>query len=671
LARFPFLTQNLNSATIMNSLPALSFRTWPSSSRLVVAAGMLFAFGNAAIIAAPPTVTASLNRAEGTVRISLAGTPGVSYVVEASKNLQQWLPVTTSAAADGSLELVEPVTATSAQRFYRGREAGTNVIVGPLANTNVSLTTLIQTNGGSAVLYGSDGARYVLEFSPGTLLEPTLVSLTAVTNVAGLPFARGIIGAVRVDMNGVNLWGAASLRIIPSTNVPARQIVSFTANADGSRFRLAPDWVTTNGVIIPVVASGLYGSAQATAAELAGVTPLVAAPLNEGRLAAAAAGCFPLEAAEAADRDHDLSLQSDHLSAQLALILANTRQAQLDGSFEDRFDRTIVADVFEESACLFVENVRANLAAAQQNCALARVVLSHLLRVERQRQLLGLPANPECDSSLSSVPICAMMQNCLSEIEECCSSGGRGPARIVEILTLSRQDQLLGQSCLSQGEIDDAITACSPGLWSGTLILNLSGDQTETQTYVNGSTVEERRVSTRFMGSVTESEEMFFGPITQVTLQIRGQIHHSDVDITTTRVSNRCGGNLSIDRSEAVVSAPAFFLVIFQFSSNAPISILISNPPDPVTDDISTGEETDSVYWRNNIERVPGQCSVDTYSNAIKDVYLHSAPAFFGAGAPASPDGNAVAGSGEPDVSFLGIDNATARYNWNFTRRTQ
>jgi hypothetical protein len=200
----------------MNSLPDLSFCTWPSSARLIVAAGMLFGFSNAAITATPPTVTASLNRAEGTVRISLTGTPGVSYVVEASKNLQQWLPVTTSAAANGSLELVEPVTATSAQRFYRGREAGTNVIVGPLANTNVSLTTLIQTNGGSAVLYGSDGARYVLEFSPGTLLEPTLVSLTAVTNVAGLPFASGIIGAVRVDMNGVNLWGAASLRIIPS-----------------------------------------------------------------------------------------------------------------------------------------------------------------------------------------------------------------------------------------------------------------------------------------------------------------------------------------------------------------------------------------------------------------------------------------------------------------------
>jgi hypothetical protein len=188
---------------------------------------------------------------------------------------------------------------------------------------------------------------------------------------------------------------------------------------------------------------------------------------------------------------------------------------------------------------------------------------------------------------------------------------------------------------------------------------------------VNGSTVEERRVSTRFMGSVTESRELDFGFITQVELQIRGQIHHSDVDITTTRVSNDCGENLSIDRGEAVVSAPAFFLVIFQLSSNAPVSIQIANLPDPVTGDLSIGEETDSVYWRNNIERVPGQCSVDTYSNAIKDEYLHSAPAFFGLGDPPSPDGNAVAGSGEPDVSFFGIDNATARYNWDFTRRTQ
>jgi hypothetical protein len=632
---------------------------------------MLFASSDAAFAATPPTVSASVNRADGTVLVHLAGTPGVSYVIEASKNLQQWLPVTTSVAADGSLAVVEPFAVAGAHRFYRGREAGTDVVVHPLVNTNVSLTTLIQTNGGSAVLYGSDGARYVLEFSPGTLLEPTLVSLTVVTNVAGLPFARGILGAVRVEVNSLNLWGAASLRIIPSTNVPAREIVSFTANADGSRFRLAPDWVTTNGVIIPVSGSGLYGSAQATAAELAGVGQLVAAPLSEVRFASAAAGCFPLEAAEAADRDRDLSLQSDQHSVQLALILANSRQAQLDGSFEDRFDRTLIADVFEDSACLFVENVRANLGAAQQNCALARVVLSHLLRVERQRQLLGLPANAACESSLSSVPICAMMQNCLNEIEECCQSGGRGPARIVEILSLSRQDQLLGQSCLSQGDIDDAITECSPGLWSGTLILNLSGDQTETQTYVNGSTVEERRVSTRFVGTVTESRELDFGFTTQVELQIHGQIHHSEVDITTTRVSNDCGESLYIDRSDTVVSAPSFFLVIFQISSNAPVGIQIGNFPDPVSGNFSIGEETDSLFERRAIEPVPGQCRVDTYSNSNQQLYQHAAPAFFGLGGPPSPDGNTVTGSGEPDVNFFGIDNATARYNWNFTRRTQ
>jgi hypothetical protein len=378
-----------------------------------------------------------------------------------------------------------------------------------------------------------------------------------------------------------------------------------------------------------------------------------------------------LEAAEAADRDRDLSLQSDQLSAELALILATTRQAQLDGSFEDRFDRTLVADAFEDSACLFVENLRANLGAAQQNCALAKVVLAHLLRVERQRQLLGLPANAECESSLSSVPICAMMQNCLNEIEQCCQSGSRGPARVVEILTLSRQDQLLGQSCLSQGEIDNAITACSPGLWTGTLILNLSGDQTETQTYVNVSTVEERRVSTRFTGSVIESQELFFGPVTQVQLQIQGQIHHSEVDITTTRVSNHCGGNLSIDRSDTVVSAPAFFIVTLQISSNAPVSIFIGNYPFPESNNFPIGEETNSNFRQNNIEQIPGQCRVDTYSNSNRQLCLHAAPGFLGSSGPPSPDGNTVAGSGEPDVDYFGIDNVTARYTWNFTRRRE
>ena len=51
-----------------------------------------------------------------------------------------------------------------------------------------------------------------------SLYPAQLITLTLVTNISGLPFAGGFLGAVRLEPEGLDLWGAATLQVsLPPT----------------------------------------------------------------------------------------------------------------------------------------------------------------------------------------------------------------------------------------------------------------------------------------------------------------------------------------------------------------------------------------------------------------------------------------------------------------------
>jgi hypothetical protein len=70
-------------------------------------------------VAAPVQVTAGLVVSNGVSMFRLGGGAGRSYVIEASSNLLQWLPVHTNIATFGPLQFLEPASTGSSQRFYR------------------------------------------------------------------------------------------------------------------------------------------------------------------------------------------------------------------------------------------------------------------------------------------------------------------------------------------------------------------------------------------------------------------------------------------------------------------------------------------------------------------------------------------------------------------------
>jgi hypothetical protein len=673
------MTPIANFRRMVNPLPRFRITI------LAVACGAaLFAAGISA--AEPPTLTANLLAAGNAVRLELHGTTGTNYTIESSVDLSAWTRVADGLAQNGVFGAEISLATGGPRRFFRGREAAgattfpTNVVLA--ANTNLSVTSIVTTNGGSAVLYSPNGTRFTFTVPPFTLPEAQLITVTLVTNVGGLPFAGGLLGAVRLEPEGLDLWGAGTLQITLPPTLDRRKIVSFGANADGTEFHLTPDRVTTNGVLIPITQLRVYGSAVAELSELRAATlatfdAFAAADPDStpGSLRAASINlndCFPEETEIARLIGRNLNRNMRSMSQDLASLLAEARQNQLLGVTEDTFDSGDLLNAGEDAACRYMRTqIQPYFVDATSNCALMKVLLIKVLGIERQRQIIGAEPNPACGSALDDFPLCAALQNCLKEIELCCVGGRKGPAKIAEIHALARQDQLLGTGCLSSSAIDDAVDACSSNAWTGQLVFNAHAEKVETTGDARVTQVTTERYSAQFSGEVWESQEIIFPGIGgTVTLRIRGQITYDDYYNQTTDVTGDCGGSHEVDESRTVSAAQTWFRVDLSINTNGTYSLLAAHH------DAATGlagaeaTETDSFYRRFGRKEFTDQGSqcidhVESRTDTHRDIaFIPPVTLFNGA----MTDERTVTGTATIE-KFIDSPPTDGKYQWSFERR--
>ncbi len=64
----------------------------------------------------------SINVTPGNISLTLVGQPGVTYVVEASTDLVNWVVISTQSSADGIIIINDPAGTSNAVRFYRARQ---------------------------------------------------------------------------------------------------------------------------------------------------------------------------------------------------------------------------------------------------------------------------------------------------------------------------------------------------------------------------------------------------------------------------------------------------------------------------------------------------------------------------------------------------------------------
>ena len=527
-----------------------------------------------------PRLDAPRRLANGAVDLRLTGSAGTHYALEASVNLSTWFLLSSGGATNGVWALRHDAASNYPALFYRGRMAVDGLpplTVGLQLNTNTSSSSLVNISGGSSVLFGAVGTRYTLTIPSNSIPDARIFTMTEVTNISGLPFARGTIGAVQIEPADLVFWGAATLEITFRTNIDRRQIVSFASQSDGSAFRLIPDRVGTNRIMIPITRAGVYGSSVATAQELADAARREIDPVatlsgkaemtSRGALQSASGfECQAAKKAAAGAAEQQIGQKLAARSQAAAVRLGIERQQQLLGATDD--SATAGTEWADDSCDFYTTEIAPRWAEATSNCAFGKMLTQFALGLMRQRQLLGVPEDDPC-TDFSSVPFCAMFKNCLDETKECCDAGNRGSVKVAEVLGLQRQDQLMGLNCISDAEAQVVIDACSSNVWTGTYSIHVNGHTNNTVTSSSGTTIQIDDYESAFEGAVIESNETgsdVAGYIVQ--LRVFGQISIIDFESRSVETGGACGGVYVLAENTVVAATNAEYHVSISAQPN-------------------------------------------------------------------------------------------------------
>jgi hypothetical protein len=151
----------------------------------------------------------------------------------------------------------------------------TPLLVSVTADATRTSQERITFGGGTVSVSTGDRTRITLTVPPEALPRGHDVTLTVITSVSGLPFARGVLAAVRITPDGTPLRRPAVLSIEAREVVPREQILSGFAIRGGRELHLARadrlDGPQVRGrvqIALPLARLGTYGVARASAQEI-------------------------------------------------------------------------------------------------------------------------------------------------------------------------------------------------------------------------------------------------------------------------------------------------------------------------------------------------------------------------------------------------------------------
>jgi hypothetical protein len=136
-------------------------------------------------------------------------------------------------------EVVDDAAADSAKKLLeldRGKPMNISVQV----DEGIVVSDLIGPDGGTLSVSGADSTRFTLEIPKHALLRDTLIEMTPITSLSGLRFSSGLVGAVRLEPDGLGLAAPAVLTIEPAQPVPVQDQIAFGSGSGGQDVHLVP-----------------------------------------------------------------------------------------------------------------------------------------------------------------------------------------------------------------------------------------------------------------------------------------------------------------------------------------------------------------------------------------------------------------------------------------------
>lgn len=291
--------------------------------------------------------------------------------------------------------------------------------VTPSLDSERQAEALISTSGGTLNASGADGTTYRLDIPAGALVSETLVRMTPLSSLEGMPFGSERY-AVQLEPEGLQFYEIAELTITPAQTLPVEQQIFFGYQGLGENLVLAPPVVGSSEIKIQVLHFSGYGVSKGL---LADIEPVRARIGGE---------------AEA------------RLSSAIAEQLAKARQEQLLG-IEDgtEIDWEGFFQQWEQ------EVVQPRIAAAGESCAAGRLAIQTILSYERQRQLLGMGESSTYTALIANGLMDTVAEQCMKEEYEMCRDDHIIHRIIPSWLGLERQAQLMGGS-LSPAVLENA-----------------------------------------------------------------------------------------------------------------------------------------------------------------------------------------------------------------------
>ncbi|MEX2547456.1 MAG: hypothetical protein WD830_06650 [Chloroflexota bacterium] len=292
----------------------------------------------------------------------------------------------------------------------------TPVDVDVVLDTNNTVEAVIPVEGGSITATGADGTVYTLDIPSDALLVETMIGLTPVASLTGLPFGTQT-HAVQLSPDGLSLFNHAILTITPTEDLPVDEQIVFGYLEMGKDVILAAPVVDSNEIKINV----LHFSGN-------GVTKGLLADIEPER--------------KRLGGDAERRLQNE-----MAGVLAAERQRQLAGQ-PGQLDFAAIEAIFRQYE---EQVVKPRVDAAGESCAAGQLALQTVLGLERQRQLLGMEGNG-LDQYAGLIDKVGRV--CVIEEFELCVEEHIFHRMIAVWLGLERQSQLLGGG--AEGAIREA-----------------------------------------------------------------------------------------------------------------------------------------------------------------------------------------------------------------------
>jgi hypothetical protein len=295
-----------------------------------------------------------------------------------------------------------------------------------------AVTMMMPVTGGSLTATGSDGSVFTLTIPDKALGGPEKVTMTPLSAINGLPFSGGLVAAVQLEPDGLQLFQMATLTIKPAKSVPIEKQVAVGFHGSGDNLYMQP--------LDPVAGISLHILHFSGAGVASGITGEIEEQAKNP----------PTDPADQAAQQLAAAANAELTAAREAALLGTSTAA----------DAAKVAESLKDILGAWFEHVvEAKVASAEADYTLTDDALMAALGWERMVQLLGQEEKYQAQSSRLEAQVTELRKKYEKALTDRCI-GQHDLSAILPLMALERQVQLIGTTSAPDPSPLDTVRKC-------------------------------------------------------------------------------------------------------------------------------------------------------------------------------------------------------------------